>query len=223
MIIVLSILVFLPGSNWTNTSLQTQIVACREYALQNGFEILAEFGGTYESAKSDKDRIEFKRMLSFLKGRTKVNKIIVYSLDRFSRTGGGAISIIENLKKRGIDVHAVTQPADTDTASGKLMQQINLIFSNFDNSLRRQKTIGGMIARMRDGYCCGVAPLGYLNVRRNGKKVVEPDGEKSKLVKLAFKWKAKEKLSNTEVQKRLKARGWNISKQTLSQMLKNPF
>lgn len=206
-----------------NTSLQTQIEACRSFAEQNKLEIVGEFGGTYESAKSDEDRKEFRRMLTFLKGRTTVTKIIVYSLDRFSRTGGGAISIIENLKSRGIDVLAVTQPADTDTATGKLMQQINLIFSNFDNSLRRQKTISGMIAKMKVGYRCGAAPIGYINTRKDGEKIVEPDGKRSKLIKLAFQWKAEEQLSNEAIRKRLTARGWQIPKQTLSGVLKNPF
>ncbi len=206
-----------------NTSLQTQIEKCREYAEKNGLEVVAEFGGTYESAKSDKDRKEFKRMLDFLKGRTKISQVVVYSLDRFSRTGGGAISIIEKLKEKGIDVHAVTQPTDTDTAIGKLMQQVNLIFSNFDNNLRSDKTAGGMLKRMQNGYYCGCAPVGYKNVKIEGVKTIIPDPKTAKFIKLAFKWKAEEGVTNEEVRARLKARGYNIPKQTLCRTLKNPL
>jgi hypothetical protein len=35
------------------------------------------------------------------------------------------------------------------------MQQVNLIFSNFDNNLRSDKTAGGMLKRMQNGYYCG--------------------------------------------------------------------
>ena len=206
----------------SNTSLETQIEACRNYARTNGFEIVSEFGGTYESAKSDEGRKEFKRMLDFIKIRRTVTQIVVYSLDRFSRTGPGALAIIEDLKGRGVSVHAVTQPADTDTAVGQLMQQVNLIFSNYDNNLRRDKTVGGMLKRMQNGYYCGTAPHGYVNTKIGGQKVIVPDGKKSKLIRKAFKWKAEERISNEEVRERLKARGWDVAKQTLSRLFKNP-
>lgn len=206
-----------------NTSLATQIDACRKYAKDNKLNVVQEFGGTYESAKSDEDRKEFTKMLTFLKGNRKVGTIIVYSLDRFSRTGGHAIALIENLKAKGIDVHAVTQPADTDTASGKLMQQIQMVFSNFDNNLRRDKSTGGMLKRMNAGYYCGPAPIGYQNVKIDGVKNIAPDKRSAKFIKLAFKWKAKEGITNEEVRTRLKARGFTIARQTLSRTIRNPL
>ena len=50
----------------TNTSLGTQKRYCENYAKANGLNVVAYFGGTHESAKSD-DRKEFKRMLKFVK------------------------------------------------------------------------------------------------------------------------------------------------------------
>lgn len=46
----------------TNLSLQTQNKAIEEYAKRNNKTIVAWFGGTYESAKTD-GRKEFQRML----------------------------------------------------------------------------------------------------------------------------------------------------------------
>lgn len=37
-------------------SLEVQIDKCREYAKVRSYTIVGEFGGTYESAKSDKER-----------------------------------------------------------------------------------------------------------------------------------------------------------------------
>lgn len=48
-------------------SLEVQIDKCREYAKVRSYTIVGEFGGTYESAKSDKERKEFNRMLAFIK------------------------------------------------------------------------------------------------------------------------------------------------------------
>jgi site-specific DNA recombinase len=83
----------------TNQSLEWQKKYCLEYAMKNNLSIQGYFGGTYESAKSD-ERKEFTRMLKFVKGcREKISFILVYSLDRFSRTGDSAIFISSELKK----------------------------------------------------------------------------------------------------------------------------
>ena len=106
-------------------------------AKKMGYTVLAYFGGTYESAKTD-ERNEFKNMLSFVKrSREKVSSIIVYSVDRFSRSGANAIFIASELKKQGVNFLSVSQPTDANTASGSLQQNIQFIFSEYDNHLRR--------------------------------------------------------------------------------------
>ena len=92
----------------TNTSLGTQKRHCELYAKNNGYDVMAYFGGTHESAKSD-DRKEFKRMLKYAKQSGSVGYIIVYSYDRFSRTGSSAAQITSELLLYGIQVKAVTQ------------------------------------------------------------------------------------------------------------------
>ena len=93
-------------------SLETQLKACEEYARKNSYIIKGQFGGTYESAKTD-ERKEFNRMLSFVKKcPDKITYIIVYSVDRFSRSGANAIYIKDQLRSEGIFLVAVTQPGD---------------------------------------------------------------------------------------------------------------
>ena len=107
----------------TNTSLETQKKLCEQYAKNNNYIVKAYFGGTYESAKSD-DRKEFKRMLKFAKQSSTVGYIIVYSYDRFSRTGSSASQITSELLEDGIQVKAVSQDVNTLTASGKFQQNL---------------------------------------------------------------------------------------------------
>jgi site-specific DNA recombinase len=83
-----------------NMSLETQKKACESYAEKNAFRILGYFGGTYESAKTD-ERKHFNNMLTFVKrSKEKISTIIVYSVDRFSRSGANAIYITEQLKRK---------------------------------------------------------------------------------------------------------------------------
>src|SRR3954463_5439349 len=72
-----------------NTSLETQKKYCKEYAEKNGFPIKEYFGGTFESAKSD-ERKEFEKLIAYSRKEKAIEAIIVYSYDRFSRSGANA-------------------------------------------------------------------------------------------------------------------------------------
>ena len=205
-----------------NLSLDFQKRIIDEYAVRNSFAVLEYFGGTYESAKTD-GRKEFSRMLEFIKkNKGKVSHILVYTLDRFSRTGGAAIKIAQDLReKHGVSVFAVTQPTDTSNASGVFQQNIHLLFSEFDNQLRKQRAVAGMKEKFERGIWCLKPPMGYDIVRTNGtrKLVVNSIG---KNIKKAFIWKS-EGMKNDEIVFRLKALGVEMYKQKLSTLLGNPF
>jgi site-specific DNA recombinase len=208
----------------TNTSLTTQKKHCELYAKNNGHNIIAYFGGTHESAKSD-DRREFKRMIKFAKQSNSVGYIIVYSYDRFSRTGSSASQITSELLKYGVQVKAVTQEVDTLTPSGKFQQNLFYMFSQFDNELRRDKTITAMTELLRKGYWLWNPPRGYKNVNKHHKAVdwkIEIT-EEGKLLKKAFQWKVKGKYSTAQISKKLALLGMNINEKRLLVIFKNPF
>jgi site-specific DNA recombinase len=184
----------------TNTSLTTQKKHCELYAKNNGYDIIAYFGGTHESAKSD-DRREFKRMIKFAKQSNSVGYIIVYSYDRFSRTGSSASQITSDLLKYGVQVKAVTQEVDTLTPSGKFQQNLFYMFSQFDNELRRDKTVTAMTELLRKGYWLWNPPRGYKNVNKHHKAVdskIEIT-EEGQLLKKAFQWFIVGKYSNVQI------------------------
>ncbi|WP_394353899.1 recombinase family protein [Pontibacter beigongshangensis] len=207
----------------TNQSLETQLSTCQEYAERNGYEVVGYFGGTYESAKSD-ERKEFKKMLDFVKKSShKIGYIIVYSHDRFSRSGTSAAFIADGLRQSGISLLAVTQPVDTTTPMGMLMQQLYFSMGHMENHQRRERCTAGMVAKARKGYWVGgKAPMGYDQYKVNGEQVIKPN-KTGKLIRLAFQLKAEQGLSNTAIIKRLKEQGLTLYDQTLSKIFRNPF
>ena len=207
----------------TNQSLEWQKKYCDEYAIKHNLNVLGCFGGTYESAKSD-ERKEFNRMLKFVKTcRQPIRYILVYSLDRFSRTGDSAIYISSELKKTGVNIMAVTQPIDTNSHAGALQQNIQFIFSKYDNDLRRQKSIDGMREKLLRGEWLGSVPTGYEYDRTHHHKEQRIIiNEKGQHIKQAFEWRALGYTYDMIVAK-LKPLGINIHKQALTDMFKNPF
>jgi site-specific DNA recombinase len=208
----------------TNTSLGTQKKYCENYAKSNGYEVVAYFGGTHESAKSD-DRKEFKRMLKYVRQSGNIGYIIVYSYDRFSRTGSNAAQISQDLFKQGIQLKAVTQEVDATSAAGKFQQNLFFMFSQFDNELRKDKTITAMSDLLRKGYWLWSPPLGYTNNKKYH-KAVEWDitiNKTGKQLKKAFQWKVQKKFSNVEIVSKLNLLGVKINERRLGEVFKNPF
>lgn len=202
-------------------SLDVQIKAATEYAHRHKLEIKEYFGGTYESAASD-ERKEFQRMISYLKAsKGKVSKVLVYSLERFSRNEN-SLWLSSQLRKLGIEIVSVTQPIDTSNPSGIMQQKMLFIFGEFDNQLRRQKSMAGTKEHLLQGIWCLRPPVGYDIVKHNKdrKIVVNATGQ---TIKKMFYWKAKERLANVEIQRRLFAYGLNYSLRRIGEILINPF
>jgi site-specific DNA recombinase len=207
-----------------NASLDTQLKHCKKYAEEKGLDVIEFFGGTYESAKDD-ERKEFQKMLSYVKRKKTIGYVIVYSYDRFSRSGPGGAFISHELKQRGIKVVSITQSVDHSDPSGNFMEGIYHLFSEFDNQLRRDKSMTGMIEKLKQGFWPFMPPTGYTNTNQ-GKTADQHTmviNDKGKLLKQAFEWKAKEDLSIIEIANRLNARGWAIPSKRLSHFFINPF
>ena len=204
-----------------NLSLETQEKACREYAERNGIEIDCIKGNTNESAKTEGKLC--REMIAYVSLHKRVNTIIVYSLDRFSRTGPEAMVTKEYLKSKGITIISVTQPIDNNNAAGAFMENIIFLFSQFENNLRKDKCTAGMIACLENGDWFSAPPLGYAIDKSSKKKHQLVIDSRGPLIAKAFRWKAYDEMSDSEIIRRLKLEGWTVYKQRLSTIFHNPF
>jgi site-specific DNA recombinase len=206
-------------------SLETQMDAIMSFCERQKLQIVEKFGGQFESAKTD-GRKEFNRMLTFIKkNKRQIKCLLVYSIDRFSRTGAEAI-VIKNelLNTYGVELVEIINPSEARSASGAFNQDIKLIFSHYDNQLRRMKCKEGIKTHLRKGIWCMSPPIGYSAKKEKGqerKLVINKDGEK---LRKAFEWKA-EGMSNDEILQRLNTLNMKgrIYKQKISQIFSNPF
>jgi site-specific DNA recombinase len=206
----------------TNQSLETQSEAVRKHAEGNGLKVLREFGGIAESAKSDEDRKEFDRMWSFaIKHHNEISVIIVYSLDRFGRSGNGALMKVLQLKEDyGISVVGLTLPTD-ETVYGDMIKALYLFAAKIENNARTERAVTGMKKRLLKGLWIGMLGIGYEYKEIAGTKqcVINWEGE---LIRQAFKWKD-EGYSNAEIQERLKKNGLDLPRNTLFRVFANVF
>lgn len=168
-----------------NLSLETQLKGTTEFAKRNKLVVREHFGETYESAQTD-ERKEFQRMIKYIKkSRYRISKILVYSLERFSRNEN-SIWLSGQLRKIGTEIVSVTQPIDTCNPAGQMQQKMLFIFGEFDNQLRRQKCMAGTRERLLKGDWCAQPPVGYDIIRINDERKIVVNEFGKKFIKKYF-------------------------------------
>ncbi len=213
------------------TSLDMQQKACLDFAKSSGWELPKEniFRDEGQSAKAT-NRPQLLAMLEFCrKNKGKIDKCIVWKLDRFARNSDDHVLIRTALKKNGVSLVSVTEPID-QSPTGKLMETMLSGFAEFDNDIRTFRTTEGMKKRLEQGGWPHDAPIGYVKSKTSqGITSISPDPDTAPIVKefletfatgqytvkqakdLAFEMGLKGKKGNK--------RTW----QTTENMLKNPI
>src|SRR2546428_12386570 len=171
------------------TSLESQELACREYARSKNIKILKLFVERGESAKFA-DRTQLIELIDFCRqNKGAVQVLLVWKVDRFARNVGDHFNIKASLLKYGVRIVSVTEPIDTNP-EGKLMETILAGFAQFDNDIRATRTVQGMRRKIQEGIFPWKPPLGYKSSTKSGEKKTEPNRPDQPLFSLLQKaWK----------------------------------
>lgn len=166
-------------------SLSMQEKACLDFARAQGWNLSAKnvFRDEGESAKA-MHRPQLLEMLEFCrKHKGKINKCIVWKLDRFARNSDDHVMIRSILRKNGVSLVSVTEPID-ESPTGKLMETVLSGFAQFDNEIRTHRTTEGMKKRLEQGGWPHDAPIGYVKSRTaQGVTSIAPDPVMAPIVK----------------------------------------
>ncbi len=156
------------------TSLDSQELACRDYARRNRLDVLQVFVDRGESAKFA-DRPQLLEMLAFCGNREHtVEQLLVWKVDRLARNVGDHFNIKAALMKHGVRVTSVTEPIDAKP-EGRLLETILAGFAQFDNDVRAARTVQGMRRKIQEGIFPWQPPLGYKGAAPPGSKKLHPD------------------------------------------------
>jgi DNA invertase Pin-like site-specific DNA recombinase len=126
-------------STGDQTAIQ-QLEQLREYCKkQKLYKIYEEYIDEGESALKQ-NRPAYQRLLEDAR-RRKIDVILVYKLDRFSRSLKELVNTIDVLKGYGVDFVSHTEKDfDTTTATGKLMFHIVSAFAQFERDMISERT-----------------------------------------------------------------------------------
>ncbi len=145
-------------------SLDAQYEACAAYALSQrheGWVVLPERydDGGYSGGNMQRPAMS-RLMADVAAGR--VDIILLYKIDRLTRSLADFAKIVEVLDKAGASFVSITQSFNTTTSMGRLTLNMLLSFAQFEREVTGERIRDKIAASKRKGiWMGGPVPLGY--------------------------------------------------------------
>ena len=157
-------------------SLDAQREACEAYILSQKHEGWALVPNSYDDggfSGGNMERPGLKALLADVEAGL-VDVIVVYKVDRLTRSLADFAKIVERLDAKGASFVSVTQAFNTTTSMGRLTLNVLLSFAQFEREVTGERIRDKIAASKRKGlWMGGPVPLGYQVVER--KLVPVPD------------------------------------------------
>lgn len=171
--------------NKDSLSIESQIDFCKREIIQGEYKVYTDRG----FSGGNTNRPAFEQLSQDIK-TGHITKVIVYKLDRISRSILDFANIIEFFKKYKVDFQSSTEKFDTSTPMGNAMLNITMVFAQLERETIQKRVKDNYYARGKKGfYMGGRAPFGYtkVEIKSEGLKTysfVEAQNQVEHLVKI---------------------------------------
>lgn len=162
-------------------SLDEQEESLKRLCEWKGYKIYKVYREEGVSAKS-MNRPKFQEMIQDMKDG-KINKILVYKLDRLTRSIQDLETICKLLEEYKCDLESECEEINTSTPTGVFFMRMTTILAQLEIERTSERTKFGLMGAAKKGHFSGKAPIGY---RKINKELVIDEVE-SEVVKDIFK------------------------------------
>ena len=208
-------------------SIESQIEFCK-YELKGGN--CKEYTDKGYSGKNT-DRPKFQELVRDIK-RGLIAKVVVYKLDRISRSILDFANMMELFQQYNVEFVSSTEKFDTSTPMGRAMLNICIVFAQLERETIQKRVTDAYYSRSQRGFKMGgKAPYGFHTepIKMDGintkKLVVNPDEAAN--IRLMFEMYAQPTTSYGDItryfaEQGILFNGKELIRPTLAQMLRNP-
>jgi len=145
-------------------SLDAQREACEAYIksqASQGWRLLPQQYNDPAYSGGNLDRPALKKLLADITAG-KVDVVVVYKIDRLTRSLADFAKLVETFDSRSISFVAVTQQFNTTTSMGRLTLNVLLSFAQLERELASERVKDKVAASRKKGkWMGGTVPLGY--------------------------------------------------------------
>lgn len=141
-------------------SIESQVDFCKKEICDEEYKVYTDKG----FSGGNTNRPAFESMLDDIE-RGIIKKVIVYKLDRISRSILDFANIIKVFKSHNVEFQSSTEKFDTSTPIGNAMLNITMVFAQLERETIQKRIKDNYYARGRKGfYMGGRAPYGFTKV-----------------------------------------------------------
>src|SRR6202049_3622519 len=170
-------------------SLQAQREACEAFINSQRHEGWVCLRAAYDDggfSGATMDRPALQQLLEDITAG-RVDTVVVYKIDRLTRSLADFAKIVEILDARGASFVSVTQQFNTTTSMGRLTLNVLLSFAQFEREVIGERIRDKIAASKKKGmWMGGVPPLGY-GAQDRGLLINSAEAE---IVHFIFRWYA---------------------------------
>ena len=124
-------------------------------AKLHGWKVAAVFDDTGVSGAKGRDkRPGLDKMMSGI-ARREFDIVAAWSVDRLGRSLGHLVSMLEELKAKGIGLYLHQEGIDTSTPGGKALFQMAGVFAEFERAVIRERVLAGLARAREEGRVGG--------------------------------------------------------------------
>jgi site-specific DNA recombinase len=172
------------GLDMDFNSLDAQRESCEAYIVSQRAEGWTPVSDRYDDggfSGGNLERPALKRLLAAVK-EGKIDVIVVYKIDRLSRSMLDFLNLVELFESHGVTFVSVTQSFNTKDAMGRMALNILVTFAQFERELIGERIRDKVAAsRKRGKWMGGWTPLGY-EVRDRKLLIHEADAERVRAI-----------------------------------------
>ena len=207
-------------------SIHAQKDKLTKYANINDWDIVDYYVDDGISGKNLTERPEVSRLIEDVK-KGKIKNVLIYKLDRLTRSVKDLIYLIELFDKNNCTFNSQTEKIDTSNAVGRMFVKIIGIFAEFERENLAERVTLGYEQKTREGNytnCNGVFGYDYIV----GKGKLKINKNEAEYVRKIYNWylegesmlKIAKKLKNLNVPTK---RGGHWNQSTIYSILTNPL
>lgn len=141
-------------------SIETQIELCKLETSGNDIRVYIDKGFSGKNT----NRPQFTKMMEDVENGF-VSKVIVYKLDRLSRSLLDFAAMIDQFKRCGVEFLSTREKFDTSTPIGNAMLSIIMVFAQLERETIQIRVRDSFQARSERGAYDAIAPYGYQKTK----------------------------------------------------------
>jgi len=123
-------------------------------------------------------------LLRCLKALQDGDTLTVWKLDRLGRSLRDLITMLDDLKQRGVKFRSLTEHIDTDTPTGRAMWQMIGVLAELERSMISERTRAGVKAAQRRGVKFGPKPKMNPQQIEHARKLIDAGEDRQKVAAL---------------------------------------